>query len=54
MACFAIDRCQSDIGVTMFILPSSTLSSKYGRFWLQKTKIAVATVPNPRLQNGSP
>ncbi|XP_044079480.1 serine/threonine-protein kinase pim-2-like isoform X4 [Siniperca chuatsi] len=31
-------------------LASSTLSSKYGHFWLQQTKMATAKMPNTRLQ----
>ena len=36
------------------ILPSSTLSSTYGHFWLPKTNMATAVMPNSRLQNGIP
>ncbi len=37
----------------LVLLPSSTLSSKYGHFWLQKAKMATAKMPNSRFQNSN-
>lgn len=36
------------------ILPSSSLSSKYGHFWAEKVKMPTVLMPNSRLQNSSP
>ena len=40
-------KCNQDI------LPSTTLTSKYSHFWLHKTKMLTAIMPNSRLKNGS-
>lgn len=39
------------VGSNLHILPSTTLSSKYGLCLLQKTKMVMAVIPSSRLQN---